>query len=333
MNMKNDMTNKVNEAQPPIIEAKNLTKKYYVRTKQFTKPTELVAVNDVSLSIMMGETLGLVGESGCGKSTTANLILSLIRPTSGEIYFKGERIDNLSNERIRKHRADMQMIFQDPYASLDPKYRVRDLIGEPLVIFGRVKNKKDKADAVAKLLEMVDLHADDMYKYPHEFSGGQRQRICIARAIALNPSFIVADEAVSALDVSIQAQIIALLQDIKEKQNLTYLFVSHNLSVVKYICDRIVVMYLGKIMEIADKNTLFKDPKHPYTKALLSAVPVIDVPRKRFELAGEIPSPLSLPKGCVFHPRCPHATEQCKNCVPELKYDENGNGVACWLYE
>lgn len=313
-----------------LIQAKEINKTYQVRTGMFSK-TPLCAVNNVSMDVFRGETLGLVGESGCGKSTAGFLLLSLLKLTSGQVFFEGNRIDNLSNAQMKKYRAKMQLIFQDPYASLDPRLRVLGAVGEPLEIYGRVKNRAEKKEKVAELLEAVGLRADDMEKYPYEFSGGQRQRICIARALALEPDFVVADESVSALDVSIQAQILHLLTDIKAKKNLTYLFISHDLAVIKYICDRIVVMYLGKIVEVGKKKDIFTNPLHPYTRALLDSVPCIGKRTAQTVLQGEVPSALNPPSGCVFHPRCPHASEQCRQCVPQL-HDVNGQQVACWLY-
>jgi oligopeptide/dipeptide ABC transporter ATP-binding protein len=314
-----------------MIEAKNLTKTYMVRTKIFQK-IPVYAVNNISLNIYKGETLGLVGESGCGKTTTGFLLLSLLRLTSGQILFNGNRIDNLSATQMKKYRSEMQIVFQDPYASMDPRLRVLNALAEPLVIYRRVGSKKEQKEKVAQLLESVGMRADDMLKYPYEFSGGQRQRICIARALALSPSFIVADEAVSALDVSIQAQILALLIDIKKKQDLTYLFISHDLAVIKYICDRIIVMYLGKIVESGKKADLFSNPLHPYTKALISSVPNIGKRVEYTELKGEVPSALNPPSGCVYHPRCPHAKDRC-GTTPPLLQEVNGQQVACWLHE
>lgn len=313
-----------------LIQAKEINKTYQVRMGMFHK-TPLCAVDNLSMDIYRGETLGLVGESGCGKSTAGFLLLSLLKLTSGQVFFEGDRIDNLSDAQMKKYRAKMQLIFQDPYASLDPRLRVLSAVGEPLEIYRRVRNREEKKEKVAELLEAVGLRADDMEKYPYEFSGGQRQRICIARALALEPDFVVADESVSALDVSIQAQILHLLMDIKAKKNLTYLFISHDLAVIKYICDRIVVMYLGKIVEVGRKKDIFTNPKHPYTCALLDSVPSIGKHARQTVLQGEVPSALNPPSGCVFHPRCPHASEQCRQCAPKL-HDVNGQQVACWLY-
>ncbi len=313
-----------------LVQAQNLNKTYYVRNGMFKK-TRLCAVNNISFDIYKGETLGLVGESGCGKSTTGFMLLSLLKLTSGKVFFEGERIDNLSEKQLKQYRAKMQLIFQDPYASLDPRLRILNAVGEPLVIYHRVKNFNEKKEYVAELLKAVGLQADDMNKFPYEFSGGQRQRICIARALALQPSFIVADESVSALDVSIQAQILSLLIQIKKEQELTYLFISHDLAVIKYICDRIIVMYLGKIVEIGSKKDLFSTPLHPYTQALLESVPSIGKKNAKTILQGEVPSALNPPSGCVFHTRCPHATDRCRREEPVLH--ENGNQkVACWLY-
>jgi oligopeptide transport system ATP-binding protein len=315
-----------------LVEVKNLKKSFPIKKGLFEKNLALNAVNDISFFINKNETLGLVGESGCGKSTTGRLLVHLLRPTSGQILFKGSDLNKMNERQIRYLRNEMQFIFQDPYASLDPRRTILSAIGEPLEVFKRIKSRSEKKDRVAEVLTSVGLNPDAMYKYPFEFSGGQRQRICIARALALGPDFIVADEPVSALDVSIQAQIINLLSDMKEKYKLTYLFISHDLSVVEYICDRIVVMYLGKILEIADKRDLFDDPKHPYTIVLQDAVPRIGREMKENNVNGEVPSPLNPPKGCVFHPRCPHATRQCAEVEPELKNIGGSRSVACFLY-
>ena len=314
-----------------LVEVKNLRKSFPVKNGLFEKKVTLNAVNNISFFIKANETLGLVGESGCGKSTTGRLLLHLLKPTAGQILFKNQDINKMSERQIKEKRSEMQFIFQDPYASLDPRHTILSSVGEPLEIFKMVKNRTEKKDRVAELLQNVGINADAMYKYPFEFSGGQRQRICIARALALEPDFIVADEPVSALDVSIQAQVINLLSDMKEKYNLTYLFISHDLSVVEYICDRIIVMYLGKIVEIADKRDMFSNPKHPYTIALQNAVPTIGKERKII-VKGEVPSPMNPPSGCIFHPRCPKAMKICSETEPELK-DIGGNcSVACFLY-
>src|SRR5699024_2275 len=266
------------------------------------------AVDGVSFSINKGDTFGMVGESGCGKSTTGRLLMKLLDPTDGDLWFKGKNITNLSNSEKRKYSRDVQMVFQDPFASLNPRMKVKDLVMEPLIVHNEL-NKKDRKKRVGELLELVGLSESQGERYPHEFSGGQRQRVGIARALVLNPSFIIADEPVSALDVSIQSQILNLLQDIRSEFNLTYLFISHDLSVVKHICNNIGVMYLGKMVEIANKDSLFNQPKHPYTEALLSSIPHPDPTdtREKIILKGDIPSPVNPPSGCRFHTRCPYS--------------------------
>ena len=291
------------------------------------------AVDGVSFSIRKGETLGLVGESGCGKTTTGRCILQLERPTSGQVIFEGHDLARMSDAELRPLRRRMQVIFQDPYSSLNPRMTVGQIIGEPLKVHGIIPDRQRRADRVAELLSIVGLlpaHAD---RYPHELSGGQRQRVGVARALAMEPSLIICDEPVSALDVSIQAQIINLLEELQERFGLTYLFVAHDLSVVRHISDRVAVMYLGKIMEVADRKALYDDPLHPYTKALLLAVPipdpVVEARRQHLVLGGEVPSPLNPPAGCVFHPRCPIAIEECKRAVPELREVKPGHWAAC----
>lgn len=289
------------------------------------------AVDDVSFSIQKGETLGLVGESGCGKSTTGRMLMKLLEPTEGQIVFEGKDLSELNKSEIRSARKNFQMIFQDPYASLNPRMKIKDIINEPLVIHGYDIEQREQR--VNELLDIVGLSAAQGDRYPHEFSGGQRQRIGIARALAISPKLIIADEPVSALDVSIQSQILNLLKDLQNEFHLTYLFISHNLSVVEHISDRVGVMYLGKIVEIADQETLYKNPLHPYTKSLLSAVPIPDpkIKRERIILKGDIPSPANPPSGCTFHTRCPFATKQCRQEVPTLRNVGNEQYVSCHL--
>jgi oligopeptide/dipeptide ABC transporter ATP-binding protein len=288
------------------------------------------AVDGVTFEIFKGETLGLVGESGCGKSTVGRCLLRLIEPTGGEISFAGEDVRAMSGRELRRVRREMQIIFQDPYASLNPRLRVRDIVGEPLVIHG-MGNKEERRARVAELLKKVGLDPDYMNRYPHEFSGGQRQRIGIARALALNPKLIVADEPVSALDVSVQAQVINLLEDLQEEFKLTYLFISHGLAVVEHISTRVAVMYLGRIVEVASAAELYANPLHPYTRALLSAIPVPDPTRKRerIVLQGDVPTPINPPSGCRFHTRCPDAIAECSRIDPDLREVAPGHTVAC----
>lgn len=309
-------------------------KKEFVTSKSLTgKPLKIVhAVDSVDLTIYEGETIGVVGESGCGKSTLGRCILQLIRPTAGNVLYRGEDITKLNKEQMRQMRRKMQLIFQDPYASLNPRMTVLELIMAPLEAFG-IGSMEERVQRVKEIMELVGMPENMMNRYPHEFSGGQRQRIVIARALVLNPEFVVCDEPVSALDVSVRAQVLNLIQELKKKKHLTYMFISHDLSVVKYISDRIAVMYLGRIVEIAEKNELYNNPQHPYTKALLSAIPIPDVDNKmkREILTGDVPSPLNPPSGCYFHTRCKYATERCKTECPVLHDVGNGHMVACHL--
>jgi oligopeptide transport system ATP-binding protein len=294
---------------------------------------DIKAVDGISFFIRRGETLGLVGESGCGKSTTGRAILQLYRPTGGDVYFEGENLCDLKGEKLRRMRRKMQMIFQDPYASLNPRMTVGNIVGEPLEVHNILRGKALK-ERVQELLRVVGLNPYFINRYPHEFSGGQRQRIGVARALAVNPSFIICDEPISALDVSIQAQIINLLEELQAQFNLTYLFIAHDLSVVRHISDRVAVMYLGKIVELTDRYTLYHDPKHPYTQALLSAVPIpdpfVEEQRRRTILEGDVPSPANPPKGCNFNTRCPVAMDVCKESEPEFKDIGGEHWVACF---
>jgi oligopeptide transport system ATP-binding protein len=318
-------------AETPLLRISNLKKYFPIRGGLFSREVARVhAVDDVSFTLMRGETLGLVGESGCGKSTTGRCILRLIEPTAGEVWFEDKNVTTLDKRSLRHLRRDMQIIFQDPYASLNPRMTVGSIIGEALVIHKLAKSKRERDERVVHLLETVGLSADHR-RYPHEFSGGQRQRIGIARALAVNPKLIVADEPVSALDVSIQAQIVNLLEDLQAKFGLTYLFIAHDLSVVEHISTRVAVMYLGKIVEIAPAKELYTNPRHPYTEALLSAVPIPDptMKRKRILLEGDVPSPINPPSGCRFHTRCSLRVPSCSENEQVLKEISPGHWVAC----
>lgn len=313
-----------------LLEVKNL-KQYFNIPNGFLKSLTLKAVDDVSFNIKKGETLGLVGESGCGKTTVGRTILQLYKPTAGEVWFDGKQIK--SKESIAEFRKKAQMVFQDPYSSLDPRMTVSDIIGEPLDVHKMFHSKKERNDKIQELMSTVGLSSEHASRYAHEFSGGQRQRIGIARALAVDPQFIVCDEPVSALDVSIQAQIVNMFEDLQSKLGLTYLFIAHDLLVVKHISSRIAVMYLGKLIEIGAADEIYHHPAHPYTISLLSAVPVPDpiVARanQRIHLEGDVPSPLHMPSGCPFRTRCPRATEKCAECMPELKEVAPGHKVAC----
>lgn len=317
-----------------LLEVRNLKKYFPVGGGLFSRREgEVKAVDGVSLAVEEGETLGLVGESGCGKSTLGRTILRLIEPTEGEVYFRGKNLLSLSQRELRDVRREMQIIFQDPYASLNPRMRVGAIVGEGLEIHKLAAGKK-KRDRVMELLNQVGLREDHYDRYPHEFSGGQRQRIGIARALAVNPRFIVADEPVSSLDVSIQAQIINLLQELQEKMHLTYFFISHDLRVVEHISHRVAIMYLGKIVEIARSDKIYQEAKHPYTRALLSAVPIPDPNRKkeRIILEGDVPSPVHPPSGCSFHPRCRYREDICDKVEPKLEFGADGHGASCHVF-
>ena len=318
----------------PLLRVKNLVKHFPVTGGLLAHEVDRVhAVDGVSFDIAAGETLGLVGESGCGKTTTGRCILRLIEPTSGEVWFDGKDVLALDRRALQAQRRAMQIIFQDPYASLNPRMTVGAIVGEALTLHKLARNAKEYEDKVVHLLETVGLHPDHRRRYPHEFSGGQRQRIGIARALAVSPKLIICDEPVSALDVSIQAQVINLLEDLQDKFNLTYLFIAHDLSVVEHISTRVAVMYLGRIVEVANARDLYVAPKHPYTEALLSAVPIPDpsVARKRIVIQGDVPNPVRPPMGCHFHPRCPRAVERCSREAPLLKEIAPGRLCSCHL--
>jgi len=311
----------------PLLEIKNL-KKYF-----FYKEHPLKAVDQLNLTILEGETVGLVGESGCGKSTAGKTIIRLHEPTEGEVDYNGTNLYQVNKAELKKLRREIQIIFQDPYSSLNPRMTVEDIIAEPLDIHGAARGKK-RRERVVELLELVGLNPEHLHRFPHEFSGGQMQRIGIARALALNPKFIVCDEPISALDVSVQAQIVNLLKSLQEKLGLTYLFIAHDLSMVKYISDRILVMYLGHMVELTDSDSLHNEPLHPYTQALLSAIPIPDplVKKEKIVLEGDVPSPINPPSGCVFRTRCKHAMEICSTAAPEWREVKQGHFTACHLY-
>ena len=318
---------------PPVLEVRDLKKHFPIRKGLLRRAAgHVFAVDGVSFTIAEGETLGLVGESGCGKSTVGRTVLRLIDPTSGSIHVGGQDISRLPRKALRPWRRQMQIIFQDPFSSLNPRMTAGEIVGEPLLVHGAHATAA-RRDAVAALFERVGLRRAQMDSYPHQFSGGQRQRIGIARALALNPRLIIGDEPVSALDVSIQAQVINLLMDLQRERRLSYLFISHNLAVVEHISHRIAVMYLGRIVEHTDKNTLFTNPQHPYTEALLSAVPVPDpaIKRKKLVVQGDVPSPVKPPPGCHFHPRCPYAVDRCRIEAPALREIAPGHLAACHL--
>jgi peptide/nickel transport system ATP-binding protein len=321
----------------PIVQVKGLSIRYPVGRAGFWGQQRLFvhAVDDVSFEIRRGETLGLVGESGSGKTTTGRAVLRRLQPTAGTIRFKGQDITNVTGEPLRQLRRHMQLVFQDPYASLNPRMRVFDIVAEPLLVHGLVEHARDAEARVAELLALVGLREADMHRYPHAFSGGQRQRIGIARALALEPEFVVADEPVSALDVSIRAQVVNLLQDLQERLGLTYLFIAHDLSVVRHISHRVAIMYAGKIVEVGDRHAIYEDPKHPYTKALLSAVPIpdpkVETNRRRVILSGSPPDLVNPPFGCRFHTRCPIAVDRCATDPPPFEDKAPDHPAACWL--
>lgn len=325
------------KAKQSLVEVRNLKKYFEVQKSFFGRSSTLLkAVDDVSFTISKGETFGLVGESGCGKSTIGRTLLKLYEPTGGDILYDGKSISSLKYKEMMPYRKKMQMIFQDPYASLDPRLTIAEIVGDPLVVHN-IYQGKDRIDRVKELIELVGLKADHLNRYPHEFSGGQRQRIGIARALAVEPEFIVCDEPISALDVSIQAQVVNMLEELQERFGLTYLFVSHDLSMVRHISHKVGVMYLGSLVEYADVNELYTNMQHPYTRALLSAVPIADPDTaeqsERIHLQGDVPSPMNPPSGCTFRTRCPYAMSKCAEEKPRLRDMGNGHVVACHLIE
>ena len=317
----------------PLLEVKNLKKSFSSGSGIFGKKTTVKAVDGVSFSVMPQESFAVVGESGCGKTTLGKLLLALEKPTDGQVIFDGQDIAGFSSSGLRKLRADMQVIFQDPYSCLNPRMTVEDILTEPWIIHDRFRSAPERAAKLAKLIDDCGISKSHLTRYPHEFSGGQRQRVGIARALALDPRLIVADEPVSALDVSIQAQILNLLKDLQQERKLSFVFISHDFSVVRHLCTRIAVMYLGRIVEIADSEKLFTNPQHPYTEALLSAVPVpdpsIEKKRQRILLSGDVPSPLNPPSGCRFHPRCRYRVDSCRTDDPSLAEAQSGHLSAC----
>lgn len=318
-----------------LLKVEHLKKYYPVKSSSLKRSNGFVkAVDDISFDVKVGETFGIVGESGCGKSTMGKSVIRLIEPTDGKVILDGQDFTALKGKELKKARENIKLIFQDPYASLNPRMTVKDIIGEPIDIAKIYKTKKERDDRIIEVMKQVGLNLDYLYRYPHEFSGGQRQRIGIARAIALQPKLIICDEPVSALDVSIQAKIINLLKELQQKLGIAYIFISHDLSVVKHIADRVGVMYLGNMMEMADKKALYSNPLHPYTQALFSAIPKISSERidDKEILGGDVPSPANPPKGCRFVTRCPKAMEICKSVRPELKEVEPGHKCACHLY-
>ncbi len=315
-----------------LLSAQNIVKHFPIHGGLLSRQVAAVkAVQNISFELKKGETLGLVGESGCGKSTLGRCLIKLIEPSSGKIFFKGQDITNASGEKLRELRKHMQIIFQDPYASLNPRMTIGSILEEPLIIHNLYKTEAERLARVRELIDLVGLRPEHLSRYPHEFSGGQRQRVGIARALAVNPELIICDEPVSALDVSIQAQVINLLMELQQKLGLTYVFIAHDLKVVEHVSTKVAVMYLGEIVEYANAEELYTNPKHPYTKALLSAIPVPDPkPREqRIILTGDVPSPISPPSGCYFHPRCPIATDECKSNKPELKNVGENHFASC----